>query len=106
MRMLLLYLLVLLGINDRFTATQSRDADTIENTEATATDVDEEALSEGNKSEPLYDKTTFDNIKEALKAERGISDVVLAVINTSTVLRCRPDKNFSNSDGQNGVKDQ
>ncbi|KAL5962411.1 Limbic system-associated membrane protein [Taenia solium] len=105
MRMPLLFLSVLLIVTDHFTVTQSGDVDTIENAEVISGKVEKEVSLEGNKSQSLYDKTTFDHIKEALKAERGLNDVVLAVINTSTVLRCRPDKNFSNIDGQNGIKD-
>ncbi|KAL5110906.1 Hemicentin-1 [Taenia crassiceps] len=104
MRMLLRFLLVLLSVNDHFTATQGGDVDTIENAEATIKKVGREGMLEENKTQSLYDKTTFDSIKEALKVERRLSDVVLAVINTSTVLRCRPDKNFSNTDGHNGIK--
>ncbi|EUB64354.1 Limbic system-associated membrane protein [Echinococcus granulosus] len=75
-----------------------------ESDKVTSGKVEEEVSLEGNKSEPLYGKTAFDHIKEALKIERRLNDVVLAVINTSTVLRCRPDKDFSNTDGQNGIK--
>lgn len=76
----------------------------VENAEVADGKVEKEVLLEGNKSQPLYDKATIDHIKEALQVEHGLSDVVLAVINTSTVLPCRPDKNFSNTDGQNGIK--
>lgn len=57
-----------------------------------------------NRSEPMFDANTFEHIKEDLKLEHKLEDVVLAVINSSTVLRCRPEKNMSNTNGQNGIK--
>lgn len=59
---------------------------------------------EGNERELLFDKNTFEEIKEALKVEHKLSDVVLAVVNSSTILRCRPDVNHSSVNAQNSIK--
>ncbi|VDN98032.1 unnamed protein product [Rodentolepis nana] len=56
-----------------------------------------------NWSEPIFDKSTFERMKETLKMEHKVNEVVLAIINSSTVLRCRPDKDILSSNEQSNI---
>nr|CUU98265.1 hypothetical transcript [Hymenolepis microstoma] len=56
-----------------------------------------------NWSEPIFDKNTFERMKETLKMEHKVNDVVLAMINSSAILQCRPDKDILSSNEQSNI---
>ncbi|KAM7538007.1 hypothetical protein Aperf_G00000071644 [Anoplocephala perfoliata] len=97
MQPLLVTLLVLLSVNSHLKVTWSGSINI-------TSGADEELMLSKGRSEPMFDASTFEHIKEKLKMEHKLKDVVLAVINSSTVLRCRPEKNMSNANGHNPIK--
>lgn len=66
-------------------------------------EIEDESMLNKNWIEPIFDKNTFERMKGTLKVEHNVNDVVLAVINSSTVLRCRPDKDVISSNDQNNI---
>ncbi len=46
----------------------------------------------------------FALLQDSLKAERNTGDVTIAVINSTDILPCRPNKHFSEANGLGDVK--
>uniref|UniRef100_A0A5K3EQN8 Ig-like domain-containing protein n=1 Tax=Mesocestoides corti TaxID=53468 RepID=A0A5K3EQN8_MESCO len=59
---------------------------------------------EEHKDELPFDPKAFTLIKESLKGDTGLRDVAIAVVNTSAILRCRPDKNSSDLNEYSDIK--